>query len=237
MKRFLIILILASCLQVAYTQEKENSRVSILFQGVVFDATTLKPVPNTQILVNRSFTSLSDNKGAFALYVYLRDTVLFRDLGYKQTTVVINDSLAERQYVAGIYLRTDTVQIGEVIIVPRVGNLKSEILNSKSKIPAEMENARYNVAVSAYQARTSTGKLGDPASNYGMLRQQQKVDAYEKGQIPSDRIAGISPLILLPAAYLLLHGMPQKAPALKPDISDYDLDQIMKKYEQNSQKK
>jgi hypothetical protein len=237
MKRFTVVLILAFFIQVANCQDKDTSRISILFQGLVFDAATLKPVPNTQILVNRAFASVSDDKGVFALYVKLKDTVVFRNLGYKQTSVIIGDSLAQRQYVAGIYLRTDTLEIGEVIIVPRMGNLKSEILNTKSKMPAEMENARYNVAVSAYQGRTSAGKLGDPASNYDLLRQRQKVDAYEKGQIPSDRIAGLSPFLLLPAAYLLIHGMPQKTPAMKPDISDYELDQIMKKYEESLKSK
>jgi hypothetical protein len=93
-----------------------------------------------------------------------------------------------------------------------------------------MENAKYNVAVSGYQGRTTTGRLGDPASNYDLLKERQKVDAYERGGIPSNKIAGLNPFILLPAAYLLLHGLPEKAPPLKPDISDYDLDQLNKRY-------
>lgn len=213
-----------------FSQGRDSTAVSILFQGIVFDASTLKPVSNSQIFVNRSFSSVSNSKGEFALYAYLRDTLEIKSLGYKDATVVVNDSLAGRQYVAGIYITSDTLSIPEVIIVPRMSNLRSEILNSKSRIPAEMENARYNVAVSAYQGRTTTGSLGDAESNYQVLRQQQKTNAYEKGQIPSDRIAGLSPFMLLPAAYLLIHGFPQKAPAYKPDISDFELEQIMKKY-------
>lgn len=231
MKQLLFtILFTAGILQYASPQENDSSRVRILFQGVVFDASTLKVVPNTQIFLNRSFSSISDEKGAFALYASIRDTVIFRSLGFKPTAVVVGDSLAERQYLAGIYMKTDTLEIGEVVIIPKLGNLKSEILNSKSRMPEQMDNARYNVAISAYQGRNSTGKLGDPASNYEMLRTQQKYDAYEKGQIPSDRIAGISPFILLPAAYMLMHGLPDRPNAMKPDVSDFELDQMMKKY-------
>lgn len=157
------ILFIAGVLQYASGQGNDSTRIRILFQGVVFDASTLKSIANTQIFLNRSFSSISDEKGAFALYAFVRDTVIFKSLGYKPTSVVIGDSLAEKQYLAGIYMKTDTLQIGEVVIIPRLGNLRSEILNSKSRIPEQMENARYNVAVSAYQGRNSTGRLGDPA--------------------------------------------------------------------------
>jgi hypothetical protein len=237
MKHFVIFILILNAFQPVFSQGQDSTVINILFQGAVFDATTLKPVPNSQIFVNSSFSSASDSRGEFALYVGLRDTVEFKTLGYKSSSVIVNDSLAEKQYVAGIYLSTDTLSIAEVIIIPRIGNLKSEMLNSKSRIPAEMENARYNVAVSAYQGRTTTGSLGDAESNYQLLRQQQKTSASERGQIPSDRIAGLSPFMLIPAAYMLMRGLPQKAPAYKPDLSDFELEQIMKKYKQSIQPK
>lgn len=93
-----------------------------------------------------------------------------------------------------------------------------------------MDNARYNVAVSAYQGRTTQGKLGDPAANYENLRQKQKVEAYERGGIPSDKILGLNPLMLIPAAYLLLHGVPERAAPLTPQLTRSDIDQIQEKY-------
>ena len=60
---------------------------------------------------------------------------------------------------------------------------------------------------------------------------RQKVDAYERGGIPSDKIAGISPLMLIPAAYLLIHGLPEKPAAYGAEtIQQDELDQIQKKY-------
>ncbi len=103
-------------------------------------------------------------------------------------------------------------------------------MNARSKTPTTFDNARYNVAVSAYQGRNSQSKLGDPATNYTHLSQKQKVDAYERGGIPSDKMVGLSPLLLIPAAYLLIHGLPEKPAPLKPQLSDQEVDQIQKKY-------
>lgn len=204
--------------------------MSIQMQGVVMDAKTMAPLPNSQIWINRVFTAVSNNDGSFAFYVKTNDTLLFTNLGYSSQSLIIGDTLAAKPYIAGIYMNSDTLSIGEVVIVPRNVNLRSEILNAKSSIPPEMENAKYNVAVSAYQGRTTTGSLGDPSSNYELLKQRQRTDAFEKGGIPSDKIIGLSPFMLLPAAYLLLHGLPERPPALKSDISDYELDQLNRKY-------
>ena len=105
-------------------------------------------------------------------------------------------------------MKNDTIGIGEVIIMPKFSNLKSEILNAPVTRPQEMENAKYNIAISTYLGKTTTGKLGDPASNYNFIRQQQKTEALEKGGIPSDKIAALSPFMLIPAAYLIIHGFP-----------------------------
>jgi hypothetical protein len=93
-----------------------------------------------------------------------------------------------------------------------------------------MENARYNVAVSAYEGRNSQNRLGDPTANYELLRQKQKVNAYERGGIPSDKMIGISPLLLIPAAYLLIHGLPEKTAPLTPLLTNQEVNQIHNKY-------
>jgi hypothetical protein len=200
------------------------------------DASTLSPLTNSQVMINRVFNSVSNSDGTFSFFVNRNDSILFRHLGYKPSLLFVSDTLKGREFVAGIFMNSDTVSIGEVVIVPRFTNLKSEILNAPSKVPSIMDNARYNVAISAYQGRTTQGKLGDPAANYDVLRQRQKVDAYEKGGIPSDMIAGINPLLLLPAAYLLIHGMPEKPPPLEQKLTKQELDQIQKKYMESLKK-
>jgi hypothetical protein len=98
------------------------------------------------------------------------------------------------------------------------------------RIPPTLENARYNVAMSGYQGRTTQGQLGDPATNYSLLRQRLKTDAYEKGEIPSDMIGGINGLFLLPAAYLLLRGSAERPSPIERPLTQDELAQIQKIY-------
>ena len=208
----------------------KQSGSGILFHGLVMDGATLSPIANSQILINRSFLSVSDQEGAFAFWVNRRDTIVFRSLGYKSVTLFISDTLVGREFMTGIYMNTDTLSIGEIIIVPRLANLKSDLLNTRTESRPEIENAKYNLAVSAYQGKQSQSILGDPGSNYELLRQKQRINAFEKGGIPSDKIIGLSPFMLLPAAYLLIHGLPEKPAPLKSNLTRQEVDQIQKKY-------
>ena len=232
MKRLFLFVLLCNIFYSGFSQQKESSGNKILFQGLVMDATTLSPVGNSQIMINRAFSSVSDNNGTFAFYVNRSDTVVFKSLGYKSTILYISDTLSGREFIAGIYMKSDTVSIGEVMIIPRVTNLKSDIMNSRSKTPANFDNARYNVAISAYQGRTTTsqGTSNDPAYSYSVLSQKQRINAYGKGQIPSDQIFGANALLLIPAAILYLKGMPEKPGPLKSDLTEHELDMLQKRY-------
>lgn len=231
MKRIVLIVSLVFILfPSGLSQLKENEDIKILFRGLVLDASTYSPISNSQIMINSALLSISGKDGSFAFYVNRNDTVIFRSLGYKQQMMLVSDTLLGREFIAGIYMNSDTISIGEVIIVPGYTNLKSDILNAKSKMPANIENARYNVAVSAYQGKTSRSVLGNPADNYAVISQKQKVDAFEKGGIPSDHIVGFNPLIFLPAAYLLMHGLPETAAPMNPQLSEEEVKQVHKKY-------
>jgi hypothetical protein len=231
------LLLIILCIQILNCQEGKKEELMLLFNGVVMDASTLVPLSNSEIFINRSFCSLSEEDGTFAFWVKRNDTVLFSRLGYKSTVLYVSDTLSGREFNAGIYMQSDTLSIGEVIIVPRLANLRSEILNAKPEQNAEINNARYNVAVSAYQGLQSQSSLGDPALNYEILRQKQRIEAYERGGIPSNKMVGISPLILLPAAYLLIHGLPEKPAPLKPSLTRQEVDQIHQKYLESLRKK
>ncbi len=219
-----------------FTQVKTSEEV-ILFHGLILDARTEEPLPNSQIFINRIFTSISDTEGKFAFYVSRKDTVVFRSVGYKQAIMHINDTLRGKEFLAGIFMHADTVTIGEVVIFPRMASLKSDLLRPPSQASRQMENARYNMAISSYQGKVNTGKLGDPTMNYESLRQQQKDNAYSKGQIPSDKIVGLSPLLLIPAAYLLIHGLPEKPSAVRPVVTDKEVELIREKYLETLRKK
>jgi hypothetical protein len=212
------------------SQQKTDHGDKILFHGLVTDASSLSPIAGSQVMINGVFTSVSGSDGTFAFYVLRHDTVVFRSLGYKPVNMIVSDTLSGNEFLAGVFMKSDTLSIGEVVILPKILRIRSEMFNPERKTPSIFENARYNVAVSAYQGRNSQRTLGDPASNYSMLRQKQKKDAYEKGGIPSDKMVGISPLLLLPAAYLLINGLPEGPEPMKPQLTDQEIEMIHRRY-------
>lgn len=237
MKKFTILIFLLSGFYVrCFNQDTGRSTGMILFQGLIMDASSRIPLPNSQIIIKRSLASVSDNDGKFAFYVNRSDTVYFTNLGYRSAVLIVSDTLSGREFVAGIYLHSDTISIGEVIIMPRLNNLKSELLNTRPEASKTVENARYNLEISAYQGRMAQSKMGDPALNYEVLRQQQKRDAYSRGQIPADHMVGLSPLMLIPAAYLLMHGLPERPSAPEPHLTDKEINDLHERYLKSQRK-
>lgn len=226
----LVILIVVSSINICFSQKGMQGAVPILFRGVMLDASSHTRLGSSQIVINRSRSAISAEDGTFSFYAYKKDTILFSMLGYKPASLIVNDTLSGNEFLTGVYLETDTLLIGEVIIVPKFTNLKAEIMNPRITSDARLENARSNISIASYQGRTGQAKFGDPGVNYEFLRQKQKIDAYERGGIPSDKILGLSPLMLIPAAYLLLHGLPERPAPPKPQISSKDLDELQKKY-------
>ena len=221
-----MILIYSYC---GFGQSVNFQENKIIFSGIVRDATTLVPLPNSQININRSFVAVSDEEGAFSISVNRRDTVAFSILGYRPAYFFVSDTLTGRDFITGVYMKTDTLSIGEVIIIPRIQSLKYDIFKTPGTSP-EMENAKYNMAVSAYQGRMAMSKLGDPESNYAVIHQKNLRNAAEKGTIPSDRMVGLSPFMLVGVAYLLINGLPEKPAPMRSSLSRQELDQIHKKY-------
>jgi hypothetical protein len=206
-----------------------NQERIMLFSGIIRDARTLEPLSDAQIKIGRSFVSTSDKEGTFAIRVNRKDTIVFSLLGYQSAFYYVTDTLAGSDFAAGVYMNTDTLSIGEVVIVPRIQSLKYDIFKAPPASP-EIENAKYNMAISAYQGRMAMTKLGDPESNYSVIQQKRLRDASEKGTIPSDRMVGFSPFMLIGVAYLLINGLPEKPPPMKSDLTRQELDQIHKKY-------
>jgi hypothetical protein len=50
-------------------------------------------------------------------------------------------------------------------------------------------------------------------------------------------MVGLSPLLLIPAAYLLINGLPEKTAPMKSNLTRQELDQIHKKYLETLTKK
>lgn len=198
----------------------------VLFHGIILDASTRQPLPDAHYIVKGRTAGATDSRGMFSVYAHHNDTITFSCIGYRHFSMTVHDTLRAREYTAGIYLATDTTLIPAVIVIPRLGNIRSEILAERPVQSQEMINATNNLRMAVYQGLTNAPELGDPATNYEILRQKQRMEAYEKGQIPSSQMVGLSPFTLIPLIYMLASGPPEEPTPPVPHISARDMEYL-----------
>ncbi len=198
----------------------------ILFHGVIFEAGTGHPLPDAHYTVRGRSAGAADSRGMFSLYARWYDTITFTCIGFREYSITVQDTLRAKEYTAGIYLTVDTTMIPAVIVIPRLGNIRAEIMADGPSSSQEMINASNNLRMAVYQGLTTPPELGDPATNYELLRQKQRMEAYEKGQIPSSQMLGLSPLILIPILYRLASGPPEDPKPPAPHISARDMEHL-----------
>ncbi|MDX9728087.1 MAG: hypothetical protein RBT50_02375 [Bacteroidales bacterium] len=199
---------------------------SILFHGVIFDAANSQPLPDAHYKIRGRTAGAADSRGMFSLYARWHDTITFTCIGYREYSMTVQDTLRAKEYTAGIYLTSDTTMIPAVIVIPRLGNIRAEIMAERPAPTQEMINASNNLRMSVYQGLTTQPELGDPLVNYELLRQTQRMEAYEKGQIPSGNMVGLSPFILIPLIHRLASGPPEDPAPPSPHISARDLEHL-----------
>ncbi|MBE0675326.1 MAG: hypothetical protein IH591_11740 [Bacteroidales bacterium] len=211
-------------------QEVSKDTRLLLLTGLVIDAKSGQHLPNVQYYSRLSGGGVTNSEGHFSLFASTGDTIEFRMVGYKPSLLPINQSHSAREYLVLVPMMTDTLEIGEVLVMPRIGDLRSVAEGASVNDIRQYENARGNINISVHQGLTGTSRLGDPSVNYEMLRKKQTYDAYEKGGIPSDRMLAVSPLLIVPALYLLINGMPEKPDAPQPQLSYKDIERLKNAY-------
>ena len=220
--RLLLLLLAAFMMQGAVAQDLQP----ILFHGVILDADTREPLTGAHFTVRNRSAGATDSRGMFSFYARHNDTVTFTSVGYRSHTMTVADTLRAREYVTAVWLSTDTLMIPAVVVMPRLGNIKAAILSEPPAANQELINATNNLRIATYQGITSASRLEDPASNYELLRQKQRIDAYEKGGIPSSQMVSISPFTIIPLIYILAKGLPEDPEPPKPYISVRELERL-----------
>lgn len=237
MKKFLLGIYFFLGMVSALSAQETAKEKLVLIHGVVFDAVSQSPIKNVHYSISNHIGGATDNEGKFSLYAYRGDTLHFSFLGYRDI-LFSTDTLPGNSYVAGIFMQADTLQIGEVIVMPRMGDLKTEFMNSSSIVSKEMVNAQNNITISIYQGLANPPELGDPGTNYELLKQKHAIAAYEKGGIPSDRMLGLNLISIIPASiYLLSNGLPEKPAPPAPRVSVAEIEKMKKAYRESQLQK
>ncbi len=230
----LLIFLLGSYILTAQQKVQDDY---ILLQGIVMDAKSLEPLPNANFVLNKIFGNATDENGEFALYIRKDDTIRFSHIGYRDFIFIPGDTLTGNSFMAGIFMQSDTLAVGEVIVVPRLPDLRTGIMMESPELTPELRNARNNIAASAYLGLHSQEQLGAPSANYEILKRKQMLDAYEKGAIPSDRMVGFN-FLTIPAAILYFsRGLPERPDPPKPVVSQKDIELMKEIYRKNLENK
>ncbi len=174
-------------------QVKAQSYVSdsIFFSGVIFDKDSLTALPNA-IYTLGAITYSSNDKGEFHTWTKQGDVIKFSHLGYKDKYILVDDTLDQDNYLIGVFLSKDTIQLSEVIVIPRYQQLLAEAKYMPLIVTPEMVNGNYNVKASTYKALTSVPQKMDAQQNQSMVIAEHTRKNVYKGQISPDDMFGPS---------------------------------------------
>ncbi len=108
---------------------------TILFSGVVLDSGTGEPLSDVTCRLKEGKGTVSDKDGFFRIHLQRGDSVLFTYVGFRPCLVVVPDSLNAKEYMLGVFMSPDTLQLSEALIIKRWGEDKMQ----------QMANARNNM--------------------------------------------------------------------------------------------
>jgi hypothetical protein len=137
------------------------------------------------ILVNKRLATASDLLGNFNFPAEINDTIIFRAVGFKYSTMVVKDTFAMKYPFIPIYMHEDTIMLKELVIRPWQGNyqrFKQSVLAYKLPI-TELDRAVKNLNMMDLKALL----INSPPSPTMAFRNTMKVyndRLYWAGQLP-----------------------------------------------------
>lgn len=178
-------------------QVQAQKQDSLRITGIVMDKDSLQVLPFSKYKLNET-NFLSNEAGQFAFWAKKGQIVKFSHLGFKDTYVQVDDSLDLNNYLFGVFLSRDTVQLSEVIVVPRYQNLAAQARYMPLKVTPETVFATNNIRQSTNQALTQTPRKMDAEMNQKMMQREQTMNIEYKTQIQPDQMVGVSTEQLIP---------------------------------------
>ena len=184
------------------------------FSGVVMDSDSLKPIINVYYSLNGRLRGISDSGGRFSIYARIGDTLSFSHIGFRTKIFNVSDSLLLDSYLVGIFMTRDTIRLQEIVIFPRLRNLRQEMISVRKSGDLQNDIARQNLEIATYQGLKSAQDLTDPETQYNYQASKIKMDAIERGGIPSDKMVSVN--VFTGVALIMSFLLEDKSELLKP---------------------
>lgn len=210
MKKYILIICLATlAIGINAQDNKEHNTDSLTFTGQIFDRQTLKPLGNAAYDIGNTMF-ISDDKGHFRFSAHDGDTIIFHYVGFKHLILMVDDSLSNEEYLTGIFLSPDMVELSEVLVVPRHYDVETLVKTTPMDY-SELQIAEKNVKMSAYQGLMPNSNWdAETNQKYAIKKEQMRVEY--KGMVQPDQMFAANLTTVIPEA-ILTYG-----PNVEPQI-------------------
>ncbi len=186
---FLAAMLLLCVTSVAQIQPAKQKDKLIQLSGLVVEGDSLKGVPFTSIVIQKSGRgTVTDYFGFYTLIVEPGDVIEFVNLGYKEAQYIVPDTLTSKHYDNIQIIHRDTFTLKEVNVYPwpskedfKADFLKRNIANS------DLDRAKQNLAAEEMRELIK-GVSMDAYGNYRYAMQQQYNKMYYMGQYPPNNL-------------------------------------------------
>lgn len=231
LKYFMIMIFPGLSLSSVFSQVKPDKPVRLT--GFVIDKETRESLVNSHYIINNRRGGVVDANGRFAFLGAVNDTIVFSYVGYKDVVVIVSDTLPRNDYLLGIFMPRDTILLDEVVILPRLGSLKSEITALSTTKDIEQVNAVNNLTMAAYTGISRNIEWSDPEAQYKYVSNQIKMRAMEQGMVPSDEIVAINLAAGIPFLIMYyLRGGPKAPDRPEVVLSQPEMERMMRAFEE-----
>jgi signal peptidase I len=184
----LFILWIISGICVAQNKTTDDERY-IQLSGVVVEGDSMKGVPFTSVVIkNTKYGAVTERDGFFTLIVKPGDEIEFVNIGYKDASYVVPDTLKAKHYSVVQIVHRDTFTLKEIAIYPwpdkedfKAAFLKLNVANS------DLDRAKQNLAAEEMRELVR-GISMDSYGNYRYAMQQQYNKMYYQGGYPPNNL-------------------------------------------------
>jgi len=181
----LILLVLNSLGGKAFGQSisLQNAK-SVFITGITYDSKTHEPLPNTNFKVNNKNIFTTNELGRFSFFGNPNDTVVFTYIGYQPSKLVVPDTLKSEEYVVGVFMYEQPINLAEIIILPR-RPITSIIITPVKTDQMTMDIAQGHANDAAVKGITQSAKVYDAAMNAKKTMQNNQTRMEYKGMLVS----------------------------------------------------
>jgi len=194
--------------------QRLNQANPITFSGVVIDAKQDQVLPDVSCRDGNGRVTFSDEEGRFHLTARRGDTVYFTSVGFKPCQVIVPDTLRQEEYMVGVFMNPDTLQLSEALIIGRFVSRNRDYLR----------RARSNMSNILQQAYTPVPEM-DAQMNQQMMIEEYARSVEMRGHV--DVRAGVGTQSL---DALRLMRLRKKLRDEKQELNEEEVDLLKKLY-------